>query len=440
MLNGLSVTRPAITSPSEQPAALRVLTAGSVDDGKSTLLGRLIVDSAQLFDDHLSALKRDSQRYGSAGKELDYSLVVDGLRAEREQGITIDVAYRYVSIAAKDGGARRLILADCPGHAQYTRNMATGASTAELALLLVDITHGITEQTRRHACVANLLGVPRVVVIANKLDLVDYAEAPYRELVEQLERLQRSLPIKVAHSHVDVVPVSALRGDNIVTRSQRMPWYDGQTVLELLQEASPAPPQGAGLRLPLQHVLRRDARYRGYAGRIASGELRPDDEVIVLPSGKRTRIGELTIGNLAVPKASAPLSVSVTLQQDLDVTRGDVLAGIDDVPELREELSADVVWMNEAPLQAGSRYRVKLACNTVGGEITALTSRHDLASFRPVEAQTLQLNDIGRIQLALDRELPVDPYERCRTLGSFILIDPITNATAGAGMVRESTG
>jgi sulfate adenylyltransferase large subunit len=389
---------------------LRVATAGSVDDGKSTLIGRLLHDSKSLMADEL-------------GTAADLARLTDGLRAEREQGITIDVAYRHFATPR-----RRFVLHDCPGHAQYTRNMATGASTADLALVLVDARRGMTEQSRRHLAIAALLGVPGVTVLVNKMDLVGYAEerfdAVVREVIDWASRL--------GLHDVGFIPVSALHGDNVVERSSAMRWYGGESLLEHLEAA----PAGNGVadgpaRLPVQYVIRADSG-RWYAGRLAGGTLRVGDEVVVLPSGARTRVTGFENGG---DTAAAPRSVAVALADELDVGRGDLLARPSEAPAPVRELSATVCWLGDAPARPGARYLVKHTTRAVPARLEAIEHRLDVTTLQHEPADELELNAIGRVRLRLGSPLVPDPYERLRATGAFIVVDEATNDTVGAGMV-----
>jgi sulfate adenylyltransferase large subunit len=393
---------------------LRVATAGSVDDGKSTLIGRLLFDSKSLMADQEAGLE-------------DLALLTDGLRAEREQGITIDVAYRHFATPN-----RRFVLHDCPGHAQYTRNMATGASTADLALILVDARRGLTEQSRRHAAIAALLRVPQVTVCVNKMDLVDWSEDAFdavcREFLEWAARLG-------LHG-ITFIPVSALEGDNVVEPSARMPWYAGETLLAHLEAAPPAlgGPSELPARLPVQLVLR-DGDQRRYAGRLAAGTLRPGDEVVVLPAGVRTRVSVVERPGSDADGAFAPLSVAVGLEHDVDVARGDLIAAAEDAPEPVRELAATVCWLGDAPARPGSRYLLKHTTRTVRARLDGVEDRLDVTTLEHEPADELALNDIGTLRLRLGEPVMADAYAAVRATGAFILIDEATNETVGAGMI-----
>ena len=401
-------------------ALLRFSTAGSVDDGKSTLIGRLLYDSHNVYDDHIASVTHDAA--------IDFAQLTDGLRAEREQGITIDVAYRYFSTRK-----RKFIIADTPGHEQYTRNMATGASTADVAVVLVDARKGILDQTRRHACIAALLGIPTVIAAINKMDLVDFSQ----EIFEQHRRDLRDLASVLQIPELIAVPVSALDGDNVVHRSQRMPWYEGPALLELLETVPLAAERSHGaFRLPIQRVIRPDQDFRGFAGQIASGTVRPGDEVIALPSGVRTRVRSIATwdGNLA--EAHAPQSVVLTLDDEADISRGDVIAKASAPPRRSTRFSATVVWMHANPLRTGATYLLKHTTQSVRARVSEIRSRIDVERLESRAADSLPLNAIGEIVLSTHRPLLADLYRDNRSTGSFILIDPTDNATAGAGMIR----
>jgi sulfate adenylyltransferase large subunit len=402
---------------------LRLATAGSVDDGKSTLIGRLLHDAKAILADQLDDLR------GRDG-ELDLARLTDGLRAEREQGITIDVAYRYFATAQ-----RTFILADTPGHVQYTRNMVTGASTADLAIVLVDARTGVVEQTRRHAFIASLLGIPHLVVAVNKMDLVDWSEDIFDAVVRDVCAFREQLP---SVRDIAYVPLSALRGDNVVDRSDAMPWYGGLPLLEHLETVEIATDRDLDeLRFPVQYVIRDgESDYRGYAGQLAGGVLRPGDEVLVLPSERVTTVAAVDTYDGPLDAAFPPMSVTVRLTDDLDVSRGDLICRPSDRPALARDLVADICWMADAPLRPGGRYAIKHATHTARAIIDTLDDRVELDALQrepaPVE---LALNDIGRVRLRTSKPLAFDPYARNRSTGSFILVDEATNDTVGAGMI-----
>jgi sulfate adenylyltransferase large subunit len=399
---------------------LRFSTAGSVDDGKSTLIGRLLYDSHNVYDDHIKSVTRNAA--------IDFAQLTDGLRAEREQGITIDVAYRYFSTPK-----RKFIIADTPGHEQYTRNMATGASTADVAIVLVDARKGILSQTRRHACIASLLGIPIVIAAINKMDLVDFSPEVYKQHSDSLQALARQLEIP----QLIPVPVSALDGDNIVHRSTRMPFYDGPSILELLETLPLAIEKiQATFRLPIQRVIRPHQDFRGFAGQITAGAVHPGDEVVALPSGQRTRVKSITAWEGELARAHAPQSVVVSLEDEIDLSRGDMIAAVDASPRKTTRIEATVVWMHGKPLRVGATYLLKHASQTVKATVVELRSRIDVEHLAENSAAQLGLNDIGQVVIETSRPLLADVYRESRATGSFILIDQTDNGTAGAGMIR----
>ncbi|MHB8467284.1 MAG: sulfate adenylyltransferase subunit 1 [Acidimicrobiales bacterium] len=411
---------------------VRFSTAGSVDDGKSTLIGRLLYDTKALFEDQLAAVERSSQRLGLG--ETNLALVTDGLRAEREQGITIDVAYRYFATPR-----RKFIIADTPGHVQYTRNMVTGASTADAALILVDARNGLVEQSRRHAFLATLLRIPHLIVCVNKMDLVDWSADRFDEIKEEFEAFATRLDV----GDLTFIPVSALRGDNVVDRSSSMPWYTGAPLLHHLEELYIASDRNlVDCRFPVQYVIRprSDAHhdYRGYAGQIASGVWKPGDSVVVLPSGWETTIAAIDGPQGPVDEAYPSMAVTIRLADDLDISRGDMLARPNNQPTITQDLEATVCWMIDRPLEAGSKYVLKHTTRSVRALVKEVRYRLDVNTIhRDEAASSLGLNEIGRISLRTTAPVMVDPYRRSRTTGSFVLIDEATNTTAGAGMVLE---
>jgi bifunctional enzyme CysN/CysC len=410
---------------------LRLITCGSVDDGKSTLLGRLLHDTGSVPEDVVEAARRDSLRFGTQGDALDYALLIDGLESEREQGITIDVAYRYF-----DTPRRKFVLADTPGHEQYTRNMATGASGADLAILLVDASRGLQPQTRRHAFIARLLGIRQLVVAINKMDLVGWRQADYERVVADCRTAFESLAVP----SLQFVPVSARDGDFVVRRGEAA-WYRGATLLEHLEAADAAPAPGSELRLPVQYVSRPDERFRGYAGTIASGRLAVGDAIVALPSGARSTVHEILTPDGPRPAALAGESVTVTLADAVDVGRGSVLANPDTPPSVARALEADVVWMTDAPLAAGQQYEFKFAHRYVAGAVESLVHRVDVHDYSRGATTALAVNDVGRVRIRLDEAVALDAYDEQRTTGSFVIIDPASLATVGAGLVRStSTG
>jgi sulfate adenylyltransferase large subunit len=419
---------------------LRFTTAGSVDDGKSTLIGRLLYDSKQVFEDQLEHVAQASVRRGGEGT-LDLALLTDGLRAEREQGITIDVAYRYFATAK-----RRFIIADCPGHQQYTRNMVTGASTADLAVILLDARKGVLEQSKRHAFISALLGIPHVVVAVNKMDLVEYSQERFDELVVEFAGFAAKLG---GRAKLVYMPISALEGDNVVERSTRMDWYAGPPLLEMLEQVEVAydHPNDTPARFPVQWVIRPAAAtqggedYRGYAGQLASGALRRGEEVVVLPGGQRTRIAALDTFDGPLEEAVAPMSLTLRLEDELDVARGELICHPEQAPTVARELQADVCWLNDRPLRPGGRYVMKHTSRHATAVVEQLYDRVDVHTLeRSDSPQELALNDIGRVRLRTSAPLAFDTYRGNRRTGSFILIDEASNETVGAGMVTRDAG
>jgi sulfate adenylyltransferase large subunit len=412
---------------------LRIATAGSVDDGKSTLIGRLLYDSKQVLADQLEHVIETSERRGDG--YLNLALLTDGLRAEREQGITIDVAYRYFQTKR-----RKFIIADTPGHEQYTRNMVTGASTADLSVILVDARKGVSEQTRRHAYIASLLRIPHLVVCVNKMDLVDYDEAVFDRIEDELTDWAARLDIW----DITFIPISALHGDNVVDRSDKMPWYGGPPVLYHLEHVVIATDRNlADVRFPIQWVIRPmdDAHhdYRGYAGQVAAGVLRPGDEVMVLPSGQQTRIAGIDTFAGEVDAAVPTMSVTLRFADDLDISRGDMIVNPDDAPVPGRDLDAVVCWMSAKPLTPGGRYALKHTTRSVRAVVEELEYRVDVNSLEHLPADELGLNEIGRVKLRASAPVMVDRYRRNRTIGSFILIDEATNDTVAAGMIVHAS-
>ncbi|WCE05013.1 sulfate adenylyltransferase subunit CysN [Pseudoxanthomonas sp. JBR18] len=409
----------------ESKPLLRFITCGSVDDGKSTLIGRLLYDSKRLFDDQLAALESDSRRHGTQGPGIDYALLLDGLAAEREQGITIDVAYRYF-----DTDQRKYIVADCPGHAQYTRNMATGASTADLAVVLVDARKGLLTQTRRHSYIVSLLGLKRVVLAVNKMDLVDFDAGVFNAIAQDYRALAAQLGIE----QVQCIPLSALEGDNLSSRSARTPWYDGPSLIEHLDSVPvDAREADSGLRLPVQYVNRPNQNFRGFAGTIAAGEVRPGDAVVVLPSARRSTVARVLDANGEVDLARAGQAVTLTLADEIDISRGDVIAAAGDPPEVSDQFAAHVLWMDDAALLPGRPYWLQIGARTVSASVSEIKHRIDVNSQEALAAKRLELNEVGVCNLSLDEPIAFEPYARNRALGGFILIDRQTNATVGAG-------
>jgi bifunctional enzyme CysN/CysC len=413
----------------QKKSLLRFLTCGSVDDGKSTLIGRLLYDSKMLFEDQLAALEAESKKIGTTGGGLDFALLVDGLGAEREQGITIDVAYRFFAT-----DKRKFIVADTPGHEQYTRNMVTGASTADLAVILIDATKGVITQTRRHSFLVNLLGIPRVVLAINKMDLVGFSKARF----DAIERHYRRFAAELGMNDVTAIPLSALEGDNVTSRSQSMNWYDGPTLLDHL-ESVPGREQNEsrGFMLPVQWVNRPNRDFRGYAGTIASGRIAPGDPVVILPSGRRTEVQRIVTFDGYQDDAGRGQSITLTLADEVDCSRGNVIASPDALPNVGNRLSATLVWMSDEPLADHRSYWLKLGTQTVSTSVSRIDAVIDVNTLVEDEGTRLELNGIGRCVLDLDRDLVGTAYADNAALGGFILIDKLTNATVAAGMISE---
>jgi bifunctional enzyme CysN/CysC len=412
----------------EHKSLLRFITCGSVDDGKSTLIGRLLYESKLIFDDQLTQLAADSRRVGTRGGELDFALLVDGLAAEREQGITIDVAYRFFSTER-----RKFIVADTPGHEQYTRNMVTGASTAELAVILIDARKGVLVQTRRHSYLVHLVGIPRIVLAVNKMDLVGYS----RETFEQIVAQYREFAGRHGLTDITPIPLSAVHGDNVVARSGNMPWYTGATLLEHLETAEvDATLAAQPFRLPVQWVNRPNAEFRGFAGLIAGGSVHRGDRLRVLPSGRESRVARIVAAGGDLESATAGQSVTLTLDAEVDISRGDVLAAADAPPQVADQFEATIVWLQEEPMLQGRTYLMKAGARTVSATVTPLKHRVNINTLEHEPAERLELNDIGVCELELDRPIPFESYAESRALGGFILIDRLTNNTAGAGLIN----
>ncbi|MGA1608996.1 MAG: sulfate adenylyltransferase subunit CysN [Planctomycetota bacterium] len=409
---------------------LRLLTCGSVDDGKSTLIGRLLHDSAMVYEDQLAAAKKDTKRYGTTGDEVDFALLVDGLEAERQQGITIDVAYRYFTT-----DKRKFIIADTPGHEQYTRNMATGASNCQLAIILIDARKGVLDQTRRHSFICSLLGIKHVVVAVNKMDLVDYSEEVYDRIRADYQDFASKLQIQDIH----FIPMSALKGVNVVERGDaEMPWYGGSSLLDYLETVHIASDRNLiDFRFPVQYVLRPNLDFRGYAGTIASGIVRVGDEVVALPSGRQSRVKSIETFEGAIEEAHAPMSVVVTLTDEVDVSRGDVLSTVHNTPRLETRVEAMLVWMSETPMETGRTYVLKHTSSSTSGTVTQVRYRTNVNSMRKEDTDRLALNEIGRVEIEVVRPLAVDAYSKNRDMGAFILVDRLTNATMACGMIVD---
>lgn len=413
----------------EQKDLLRLLTAGSVDDGKSTLIGRLLFDSKKLYDDQLTALERDSKRVGNAGDHIDYALLLDGLKAEREEGITIDVAYRYFST-----NRRKFIIADTPGHEQYTRNMITGGSTANLAIILVDARKGVITQTRRHTFLVSLLGIKHIVLAVNKMDLVDFDQKVFNNIVADYKMLTDHLGIE----DVTCFPLSARDGDNVVEKSEKTPWYDGTPLLEFLETVPiHADRNYVDLRYPVQYVLRPDLNFRGFCGKVASGIVRKGDEVIALPSMKRSHVKSIVTYDGELQEAFPPQSVTITLEDEIDISRGEMIVHPDNLPHIGRHFTTMLVWMDEEPMDTGKQFFLKHNTNTTRATIAAIRHRVDVNTLEKKEGKPFQLNEIGQVDILTAKTLFFDAYAKNRQTGAFILIDPITNNTSAVGMILE---
>ncbi|PCD01696.1 adenylyl-sulfate kinase [Sphingomonas spermidinifaciens] len=413
----------------QNKSLLRFITCGSVDDGKSTLIGRLLFDSRTIFEDQLASLEADSRRVGTQGQEIDFALLVDGLAAEREQGITIDVAYRFFSTER-----RKFIVADTPGHEQYTRNMVTGASTADLAVILIDARKGVLTQTRRHSYLAHLVGIRHIVLAVNKMDLVGYDRATFDAIVADY----REFAAKIGIGEFTAIPLSGFRGDNVAGASENTPWYAGPSLIEHLEsvEVDAARDAAGSFRMPVQWVNRPDLDFRGFAGLIAGGVVRPGDRVRVLPSGKVTSVARIVTLEGDLPQAVAGQSVTLTLADEVDCSRGDVIAAADAPPEVADQFEATIVWMADEELLPGRAYWLKLGTQTVSATVQAPKYQINVNTLEQLAAKTLELNAIGVATIATDRRIGFEPYEASKTLGGFILIDKLTNATVAAGMLN----
>jgi len=417
----------AFLSGQRDKPTLRFITCGSVDDGKSTLIGRLLYESKAIFDDQLAALESDSRQYGTQGEHIDLALLVDGLQAEREQGITIDVAYRFFST-----DKRRYIVADTPGHEQYTRNMATGASTADVAVILIDARKGVLTQTRRHSRIVAMMGIQHVVLAVNKMDLVGFSEGTFGAIVEEY----RAFAAGFGFQNIQAIPLSGLAGHNVLQRSALMPWYAGPSLMQHLDSVDASDTRkSACFSMPVQWVNRPHLDFRGFCGRLASGTLRPGDAVRVLPSGVQTHVKAIWAGFAEVAVAQAGDAVTLTLADEVDASRGDVLAAADAPPEVADQFEAKMLWMSEHPMTPGRQYLMKLACKEVTATITAIKHREDVNTGAYLAAKTLSLNEIATVNLSVGAPVVFEPYAANRTLGSFILIDKLTLETVGAGMV-----
>ena len=419
----------AFLDQDEKKDLLRLLTAGSVDDGKSTLIGRLLFDSKRLYEDQLAALERDSKRVGHAGEEIDYALLLDGLKAEREQGITIDVAYRYFST-----NKRKFIIADTPGHEQYTRNMVTGASTANLAIILIDATKGVITQTRRHTYLVSLLGIKHVVLAVNKMDLVNYDQQVFDRICDDYRAFVTQLDIPDVH----FIPLSALKGENVVEASLKMPWYHGKSMLEFLETIHISSDRNFDdMRYPVQYVLRPDRDFRGFSARVASGVIRKGEEVMVLPSRKISKIKSITTYDGELEEAFPPQSVTLTLEDEIDISRGDMIVYPDNLPRIERHFEATLVWMDETPMNPNTHFFIKHANNTTKVRIDNIRYRVNVNTLEKSQIDYFSLNEIGRVIMTANKPLFFDPYKKNHSTGSFVLIDPVTHNTCAVGMIID---
>jgi len=408
---------------------LRLLTAGSVDDGKSTLIGRLLFDSKKLYEDHLQALERDSKRIGHAGEDIDYALLLDGLKAEREQGITIDVAYRYFSTAK-----RKFIIADTPGHEQYTRNMVTGASTANLAIILIDARKGVITQTKRHTFIVSLLGIRHIVLAVNKMDLMGYKKEVFDSICDDYKSFITNLDIP----DVNFIPLSALKGDNVVDITDKMPWYHGSSLLEFLEQVHVSSDHNfSDLRFPVQYVLRPTLDFRGFSARVTSGVIRKNDEIRVLPSGKRSKVTSIVTYGGEVDYAYPPQSVTVTLDDEIDISRGDMIVHTDNLPKIERHFEAMLVWMDEKPMSSETQFYLKHTTNTTKARIDKIRYKIDVNTLEKSGIEKFTLNEIGRVVITSHKPLFFDPYKKNHGTGAFVLIDPVSNNTCAVGMIID---
>lgn len=414
----------------ERKSLLRLLTAGSVDDGKSTLIGRLLFDSKKLYEDQLQALERDSKRVGNAGAgEIDYALLLDGLKAEREEGITIDVAYRYFST-----NQRKFIIADTPGHEQYTRNMITGGSTANLAIILVDARTGVITQTRRHTFLVSLLGIKHIVLAVNKMDLVDYSEDVFNKIKNEYLQLTSQLGIE----DVTCFPLSAKMGDNVVEKSDKTPWFEGTSLLQYLETVPIDQDRNMNdFRFPVQYVLRPNLDFRGFSGKVASGIIRKGDTIMALPSKKTSRVKSIVTYEGELDYAFCPQCVTITLEDEIDISRGEMLVKPDNLPFIGRNIQTKLVWMDEEPMNRNKQFFLKIGTNTTRATINAVDYRIDINTMKQLEGKDFCLNEIGQVQITTAKTLFFDDYKQNRATGAFILIDPITNNTCAVGMIEK---
>ncbi len=414
----------------EHKSLLRFITCGSVDDGKSTLIGRLLYESKMIFEDQMAALEADSKKVGTRGAEIDFALLVDGLAAEREQGITIDVAYRFFST-----DKRKFIVADTPGHEQYTRNMVTGASNADLAVILIDARQGVLTQTRRHSYLVSLLGIRQVILAVNKMDLVGFSDKTFTDIANEYRRFAREIGLEKVHA----LPVSAAYGDNIVEPSPNMSWYNGPPLMHLLETVVTAEDAATRpFRMPVQWVSRPNHEFRGFAGMIASGTIQPGDRVRVLPSGRESEVKSIVTSKGELGSAEAGQSITLTLESQIDISRGDVLAAASAPPQVADQFEATLIWMHDEPMLQGRTYLMKIGARTVSATVTPLKYRINVNSLEHVAAEKLELNDIGVVEIELDQPIAFQPYKESRELGGFILIDRLSNNTVGAGLLHFS--
>jgi bifunctional enzyme CysN/CysC len=428
-LNFFSMDIKQFLDQDQKKDLLRLLTAGSVDDGKSTLIGRLLFDSKKLYEDQLDALKRDSKREGHAGEDIDYALLLDGLKAEREQGITIDVAYRYFSTSK-----RKFIIADTPGHEQYTRNMITGGSTANLAILLADARKGVITQTKRHTFLVSLLGIKHVVLAVNKMDLVDFKQEIYDKVCKDYKAFTTQLDIP----DITFIPVSALKGDNVVDISDSMPWYHGKSLLEFLESVHVSSDRNfEDLRFPVQYVIRPTLDYRGFAGKVSSGVLKVGDEIIALPSQKKSKVSSIITSEGNVDCAFPPQSASFTLEDEIDISRGEMVVHANSLPHVERHFEAMLVWMDETPMDSYTQFYIKHNTHSTKARIDEIKYRVDVNTLEKSEIDHFELNEIGRVVMTSTKPLLFDPYKKNRQTGSFILVDPVTHNTVAVGMILD---
>jgi sulfate adenylyltransferase subunit 1 len=415
----------------ENKELLRFLTCGSVDDGKSTLIGRLLHDSKMIYEDQLNSIKQDSKKFNTTDQEFDLALLVDGLEDERQQGITIDVAYRYFSTSK-----RKFIIADTPGHEQYTRNMATGASNCQLAIILVDARKGVLPQTKRHSFIAHLLGIKHIVVAVNKMDLVDFREDAFEDACKAYGEIAET--IGISQDEIYYLPLSALKGDNVVDRSKNMPWYTGQTVMEYLNSVEIVHDRNyENFRLPIQYVVRPNLDFRGFCGTVAAGEVSVGDEIVTLPSGKMSKVKSIVTYDGELQKAFAGQAITVTLEDEIDSSRGDLIVKRDDQAQIADAVNAYVVWMHEDQFSADKLYDFKFASKITSGELVEVQHKIDINTLDRISGDHLELNEIGVCSIALAEKVSVDAYSKVRGSGAFVIIDRLSNVTVGAGMVES---